>query len=32
MAGIAQDLGDRVAEAEEPRVVLNRDMINEVLG
>ena len=32
MAGIAQDLGDHVAEAEEPRIVLNRDMLNEVLG
>ena len=32
MAGIAQDLGDHIAEAEGPRVVLNRDMINEVLG
>ena len=32
MAGIAQDLGDHIAEAERPRVVLNRDIINEVLG
>lgn len=32
MAGIAQDLGDHVAEAEEPRIVLNQDMLNEVLG
>ena len=32
MAGIAQDLGDHVAEEEGPRIVLNRDMLNEVLG